>query len=707
MKRIFFLFLLITFLFAQQVFAQSPAKTQTQVPAKTQANSQIQKVINDLNEQAAEKEKQIAEAKKNKEDPETIKQMEDELAMLKKQLVLIGGVKKGISTAPEKSLKKAAGQENSDGVPEKDIARIKALPKETLTDAALSSFVQKVNAEINKNLSVSQRNNGKELYDEINSKDKSPATTGTIGVQCWMAGSTDMGLYLLGRSCIDDMSNTDNLCNYAACLSMVGGEHLAIPILQNLEKKYPGNSTILNNLGQAWYGLGDMNNAKKYLDSPGNSLGAHPLANETNAEIEESEGKTQESIESLKRSIKVDYTPEKEIRLNKMGVTLEYDDIDDPECSKAAGTAGTAQTLGFEKFMFTIPDYPMDGGVTAEIQRMEWKDYREKLTEAKNKIENEIEQLKQKAKVYEDKIVHKISNNEYETNTSLLKPYNTIQYKTASRKLTLLIGWGTDRTVALAKKIMETDDTIQKLKADYNRALQGVDDCGARKGLAASFNIEANTLWHERNNEWLNFQKEYLNAQARLFLCAFPDRSVYELNVATIKAFFLSYLANLRCEFEVGCTLSEPEQPPGKILPDYDEVNCQYKTELSIPYAQKLFSIKVECNKMTTEFDLKYVKGSLEENLANGKYHGRVEVEQKIGSDDFRLGPVKMGGAKISAGAGVEFNEGGIQDVYVTGKAQIKAGPVSVSSAEARVSVITGNSSVTGRGALSGISIGN
>ena len=110
---------------------------------------------------------------------------------------------------------------------------------------------------------------------------------------------------------------------------------------------------------------------------------------------------------------------------------------------------------------------------------------------------------------------------------------------------------------------------------------------------------------------------------------------------------------------------------------------------------------------MTTEFDLKYVKGSLEENLANGKYHGRVEVEQKIGSDDFRLGPVKMGGAKISAGAGVEFNEGGIQDVYVTGKAQIKAGPVSVSSADARVSVITGNSSVTGRGALSGVSISN
>ena len=106
---------------------------------------------------------------------------------------------------------------------------------------------------------------------------------------------------------------------------------------------------------------------------------------------------------------------------------------------------------------------------------------------------------------------------------------------------------------------------------------------------------------------------------------------------------------------------------------------------------------------MTTEFDLKFVKGSLEENLASGKYKGRVEIEQKIGSDDVKLGPVKIGGSKLSAGAGVEFSEGGIQDVYVTGKGQIKAGSVNISSVEARVSVITGNSSVKGGGTLSGI----
>jgi hypothetical protein len=715
MKRILFLFLLVTFLFAQKVFTQSPAKTQTQVPSKTQINSQLQKVINDFNDKIADKEKEIAEAKKNKEDEETIKGMEDDLVMLKKQLELIGGVKKGISNAPEKSFQNATEREDGEGVPKKDITRINVLPKETLTDPQLILFVQKVNAEVNKNLPVSQRNNGKELYDEINSKEKSPPITGNIGVQCWMVGSTDMGLYLLGRACLDDMSNTDNLCNYASCLSMVGGEHLAIPILQHLEKKYPGNTTILNNLGQAWYGLGETTKAKKYLDNTMHFISVHPMANETKAEIDESEGNTRESTESLKRSIKEDYTPEKEARINKRGGTLIPDDIDDPGCSKAAGTAGTAQTLGIEKFFFMIPGYPMEGGVTAAIQRMEWDDFREKLREAKSKIEDEIEQLKIKAKAYQDKLVSVKNDTTYTTNSAPLKPYNNRQYKTAGRKLTLLVAWGNERVLSLAKKIMEADDTIGRWRDEYNKAnillmknIVGDDNkCGERKALAASFNMKANTLWHMRNNEWLNFQKEYLDAQARLCLCAFTDTSLYELNIATIKSSFLTCLAGLRCEFEVGCIQSKPDKPGGKVLPDYDEMNCQYKTELSIPYAQKLFSIKIECNKMTTEFDLKYIKGSLEENLANGKYHGRVEVEQKIGSDDFRLGPVKMGGAKISVGAGVEFNEGGIQDVYVTGKAQLKAGPVSVSSADARVSVITGNSSVTGRGALSGINIGN
>ena len=670
----------------------------TQVPTKQEMQNQMAQAIKELNDQIAELEKQIVEAKKNKEDSESIKQMEDELSMLKKQVAMMGGLNKNVSKMSSKTIQQAVDQENSTGLPERDVARINALPKKPLADAELAVFVQKINTAIDNKISVSQKKNAKELYDEISLESKSADALGNIAVLCWMAGSTDMALWILGKACVKDMSNTDNLNNYASFLSMVGGEHLAIPILQNLQNKFPDNTTTLNNLGQAWYGLGEMNNAKKYLDGTMHFASAHPYANETISDIDESQGNKEESIESLKRSIKEEYTPEKEARLNKKGVKLKYDDIDDPECSKAAGTAGKAAQLGFEKFLSLIPDYPMEGGAGAETLHQQWYDFRDKLGAVEEKLNDEIKPLEEKAKAYAMSL---------KDNPNLLAPYNTRQYKTANRKLTLLIEWGTDRVVALANKMYAAGDSIEKWREDYNKAILALGkepSCGAKLALASDFNMKANNLWHQRNNEWLNFQKEFLNSEARLFLCATTDRSVYEMNIAKIKAAFISYLGGLSCEFEVGCIKQEVSKSSGKILPDFDEMNCQYKTELSIPYAEKLFSIKVECNKMTTKFDVKYLKGSLEENLANGKYHGIVEVQQKIGSDKEQYGPIEIG-TQVKVKGTVEFTEGGIQDVSVGAEVGVKAGPMSVSSLEGKMSVITGKGSITGKGAFSGISI--
>lgn len=200
----------------------------------------------------------------------------------------------------------------------------------------------------------------------------------------------------------------------------------------------------------------------------------------------------------------------------------------------------------------------------------------------------------------------------------------------------------------------------------------------------------------------LSLQKQIINAGSNYALYAFTDRSEYELVLTSMKMGFLSYLSGLHPEFEVGCLKTEAPEASRGPLPDFDEMNCEYKTELSVPYLEKFFSIKVECNKMTTTFDAKFIKGSLDENLATGKYKGTVEIEVKIGSDKINVGPVEVG-SSVKAGAGVDFTESGIQDVYVTSEAQIKAGAVTAGSVEAKVSVISGNTSITGKGALSGI----
>ncbi len=116
------------------------------------------------------------------------------------------------------------------------------------------------------------------------------AAAGHIAAGLWATGNAKIALYLMGKICAA-APVTDNLNNYASMLSMMGAEQLAIPILNNLNTKFPHNSTLLNNLGQAWFGLGEISKAEKYLDSTIRLYAYHSQANYTKAVIEESRGK--------------------------------------------------------------------------------------------------------------------------------------------------------------------------------------------------------------------------------------------------------------------------------------------------------------------------------------------------------------------------------------------------------------------------------
>ncbi len=674
-----------SFIFLVLFFFFSAVPVITRAQSQQEIQKEMARMVDDLKNQITDLEKQIVAAKKS--DPDSVADLENELSQLKQQLNMIEGVNKSMSR-----IKITDAQLNADNysvrgeIPMRDTVRINSLPKKVLSDDELVLFVKKVHTEVEKTISAAEKTKAQQLLNELKTKDKSPYVSANLAAECWLAGAGSMGLYLMGKACIEDISNTDNLNNYAAFLTMKGGEHAAIPILENLHKKFPSNSTILNNLGQAWYGLGEMNYANQYLDSTIHIYNMHAEANETKSEIENSEGKTQESIKSLKRSIKENYTPEKEARLTELGGKLEYEDI------TFKYPPGKADVLGIEKFMFIIPGYPFEGGVSAEISRMEWQGFRENVFAAQEKIKEEKKQIKARVDAYNQRLI---------ANPLLLKPYNNPIYITASRKRTLLIEWATYKALEIDTKIMEAGDSVSKWKEEYNKSIQNISDCGARKGLATSFLTKANTLWQQRNSELMTFQKEMLNAEAKLSLYANTDRSLYELEMANIKENFLGYLGNLGCEFEVGCLPTPTQnQHSGKLLPDFDETNCQYKTDLNMYFTK----INVECNKMTTDIEVGPFKGSLEENLATGKYKGKAELEQSFGKDEIKLGPLEAG-AELAGKVGVEFTEQGIQDVYVEGTAEIEAGPVEVSGATGRYGFIAGKGSITGSGALEGISI--
>jgi hypothetical protein len=412
-------------------------------------------------------------------------------------------------------------------------------------------------------------------------------------------------------------------------------------------------------MGQAWYGLGDMNNAKTNLQKSIRFFGVHSQANLTMCAILKSEGKTQEAIEALKKSIEENYTTEKEAELNKLGDKLTYDDIKLHWPLKA-------EPLGIEGFFNAIPEYAFQGGEVANSNKLEWDEFIQNLDAKAKPLEAEKKQLEVRVKNY--------SNQLLANPNLLLKPYNYNNYvhKTVSRKYALLTEWATDRLVALDKKRTAAMDSVKKWKEEYNKAWGNATSCEVKFDLATQFNTKANSLWQAVNSQLLSFMKQDVNARSNLYLYVTTDQSMYDLEIVNIKLGVLNFLSDLHHEFEVGCFPTEEQKKPGgKKLLDFDSVNCQYHDEFSIGYFTRF---KFECNKMTTKFHLgldfnygpevsPYLDYSLEENLNTSQIVKQsLEIGAEIGADKLlQQGGIHEAEAKAEGAIGVEWSHGHLE----------------------------------------------
>jgi tetratricopeptide (TPR) repeat protein len=655
------LFLLFLFFFSSisvsVVSAQSPQQ-------------QMQQVITDLKKQIADLEKQIAEAKKKEDDAETIKDLEEQLTMLKKQLAMIEGVSRGIAKMPKNIVKQAVEKDSIEqlqivSVPKLDKKRIAMMPKETLSDAQLISFVKNVQSEVERLIPNQEKEEASKIFAAAKAAGNTSNTINNIATNLWASGQAEQAIYVLGKECVADPNDGNNLNNYAAFLTMQGGEHAAIPILQYLDNKYQDNSTIMNNLGQAWYALGDMNKAKQYLDKAIGAFEYHSEANQTKCWILKSEGKNEEAIQALKRSLQEVYTTEKDHLLDKLGGKLTFRDFRFPYPGKP-GTSGQSvpvEQLGIDKFIKAIPEYPFEGGLVSEKSQQEWYDFRQKLSEAKEIAETKIQMLKPLVDSHTRAIV---------ADPKLLEPYNNHIHITASRKVMVMTEWLTDRIVDLDKERKLIDDSIIIWRADFDNAIKTLKECGARKDAATTYVSNSNRLNQQWNTKYLNIAKAYDNELARLALYSTTDRSEYLMIIESCKASMLTTLMGLSCVYEVGCSPSTATQQYHiGALPDFDSLTCQYKDKVYIP---PFTTITTECNIMKTEIDVGSesifkgfkikLKGGMVENLNSGKItKGTIELGVESGISG-TVGPIK-GTLKGGIATGIEITRAGVKEVYV------------------------------------------
>ncbi|HZI52804.1 MAG TPA: hypothetical protein VFD56_03840, partial [Chitinophagaceae bacterium] len=311
-----------------------------------------------------------------KEKPPTQKEMDDMMQEMhkamddmspedKRMMDSMGFKMPSMPTMPKMTDKQIADafEEENRIVPVKDVARIGQISKQPLTNAAIPAYLNTVHADIITRLDPYVNESGEKVYQWLKKEYKSATGTGNAAVGFWMMGKPEIAIYIMSKACKDDPADADNLNNFSALLTMAGAEQHAIPLLENLNRKYPKNTTILNNIGQAWFGLGEIGLAEKYLDSCIRIYASHSQANMTKSLIHESKGDKTHAVEAVRKSIKEGYTMEKENRLKKLGYKLKSDDLswDKPM---------PQDPLGLEKFKW--PEYPFTVVASEQLEK-EWR----------------------------------------------------------------------------------------------------------------------------------------------------------------------------------------------------------------------------------------------------------------------------------------------------------------------------------------------
>ena len=631
-----------------------------------------------------------------------------------------------IPQATDIQLQNANGS-NERIVPQKDGARIATISKTALTNAALPGFLSETNKKVVMLLKQPSQAKGEEIYQLIKAEHNSAAEIGNTAAGLWVMGRAELAIYLIGKACVADPANTDNLNNYAAMLSMSGAEQLAIPILDNLNKRFPDNSTILNNIGQAWFGLGDMDEADKFLDKTIRICAAHPQANFTKSFILESNGNMQGAVEAAVASTKAAYSQEKESRLSKLGYNLKSDDVhwDKPM---------PQDPLGLEKFRW--PAFPMSAETSKGLEN-EWDAFKESCAEELTKLESQEVDLMEVAKtVSQMRTKQLLEAGSKGQNASLFPPLAPKAFV----KLKYLVD-DSDGHIAFttAKKteaILQANTDLDNLFNSYSNQIAALNEmygklfgegkknpfkeaCNEFNGATSNYLSAANSLLERTQIDYLNFLRRRLNDQIYYDqYTKWPEE--FEVEKVLAKEKWLSSISGMTVKFmDISnyCFASEEVKPGKFLLSEFDDVHCEYHSEFKSPVG----SINIDCSRMTTKLDLKVLKLGLKQDMNKETFGDQfmscsVEVGASA-SAGVNLGPLKAE-ASVGGSLGVEIDRTGITDVIVKGSAGVSAGTdiisggskagvgVSDLSVEAgvqgQVSIMSGKSSVEGTGVLSG-----
>lgn len=178
-----------------------------------------------------------------------------------------------------------------------NIKYLRSLPVRTFTKAELVSYLHNLNVKLTQLILTTY---GKDIK---NLPDKAVTRTGT-GIAFWINGDAERSALAALKGAEVNPDNATLLNNVGGILTSCGLGINAIPILQYVLEKHPGNNMILNNIGQAYLNLGDDKKAEQYLLQSVKSYNHYPDANLALAYIYNNRGNKSSALRYVENSLR-------------------------------------------------------------------------------------------------------------------------------------------------------------------------------------------------------------------------------------------------------------------------------------------------------------------------------------------------------------------------------------------------------------------
>ncbi len=698
---------------------------------------------------------------------EMLKEMEKEMENMdpeeKKTLDSLGfkmpdfkSVRKTVSGMSQADINKYH-EESRLVVPAKDGARIAMVQKlPPVADANMPSYLQNIMEDIKDVYGSTKVALCEKILDWARAQYPEPSSLGTAATGLLAMGKIEPALFIMGTAVMADPKDVNLISNFGAMISMAGGEQLSIPLLNYANSKVPDHPTILNNLGQAWFGLGDLKNAENFLNKALAIYPMHAQANLTKSYIEFAKGNTQAAVEAAKHSIKEEYSHDADRWLEDLDYEITVDDIgwDFPMKADNLGLAG-----------FNSPDYPFNIDDCPRLA-VTWETFREKISIEIAKLEEEEDVLEAKV---EKMLPQRLPEGVFPP--TMLKAHLRLGRTVAYTENPLLSQWErlNERIGQMDKRKEEYEERIHEKWVSLDKKykdLFGEGKPNPSEAACKDYNLllserlaEVNGLYKTVYGDYIRFMIKKLNDETYYNkYTKWPEQ--YDLSVVRAKLTWLGLLNSQQVLFltrSIYCTDEIVKSKDSGTLKNFDDVACQYKTELKLIFGKitsQCSILKAELDiSLPKEFKLEALKGSIETRMADKdntpwldevtKFSMEMGMKKGIG---FGSGPVRVDGkaggavyvnyergkpvdyglklsADVKVGTNIVKNQQGtakppsmwddkvIENIkagkgYDGSSGPLKDAAITIIGVEAQVSLVQGAPSVTGKGILSGLSIG-